>query len=595
LADQAVQPPKNVRALRRLAPYLKPYFWQIAAATFALVIAAITVLGLGQGLRMLVDNGLASRDSGLLDQALLALLGVVTVLAISTYARFWLVSWIGERVVADMRKAVFDRLIGLDATFYETAKTGAVISRLTTDTTLLQTVVGSTVSIALRNLLLVAGGVTMLAITSPRLTGLVVLVVPLVVLPLVFFGRRVRRLSRDSQDRVADVGAFVDETLHGVSAVQAFGHENASRRLFAGAVENAFAVAVARIRARAGLTGMVIFIVFGAIGLVLWTGGHDVIAGRMSGGELSAFVFYAVVVASGFGALSEVLGEMARAGGATERLFELMDTPAAIRSPDNPRPLPQSPIGEVTYKDVRFSYPSRPGTNALDGIHLHVKPGEKVALVGPSGAGKSTMLQLLLRFYDPQSGALLLDGVAIAEADPAEVRARLALVPQDPVIFSASARENIRFGRPEASDAEVEQAARAAYAHEFVSALPQGYDTPLGERGARLSGGQRQRIAIARALLRDAPVLLLDEATSALDAESELAVQRALETLMRNRTTLIIAHRLATVQHADRIVVLDSGRIVAEGTHASLVAQGGLYARLASLQFDAGRLDNAAE
>jgi ATP-binding cassette subfamily B protein len=597
LADAAVSPPppKNVKALRRLMPFLRPYGGQIAIASLALLVAAGTVLGLGQGLKMLVDNGLASRDTGLLNQALLALLAVITLLAAATYVRFLLVSQIGEKVVADIRKAVFNRVLGLDATFFETAKTGAVISRLTTDTTLLQTVIGSTISFALRNLITVVGGVVMLAVTSPRLSGMVLLVVPLVVLPLVLFGRRVRSLSRDSQDRVADVGAFVDETLHGVSTVQAFGHEAPSRALFADAADRAYEVAVRRIKARAWLIALVIFIVFGAIGFVLWTGGRDVIAGRMSGGELAAFVFYAVVVASGFGALSEVFGELARAGGATERLFELLDTVPAIQAPPNPQPLPSPPVGEVAYRQVRFSYPSRPGVNALDSVSLTIRPGEKVALVGPSGAGKSTMLQLLLRFYDPQGGAILLDGVDIAAADPAAVRARLALVPQDPVIFSASARENIRFGRPAASDAEVEAAARAAYAHDFVVAMPQGYDTPLGERGARLSGGQRQRIAIARALLRDAPVLLLDEATSALDAESEQAVQRALETLMRNRTTLIIAHRLATVQHADRIVVLDGGRIVAEGTHADLVAQGGLYARLASLQFDVGSLKTAAD
>ncbi len=583
----APSPVTALRTLARIGAYLRPYRREVIYAAVALVVAAAAVLAVGQGLRSVIDHGFGASDGGQLDRALGLMLAIVIVMAAATYTRFYFVSWLGERVTADLRRDVFDHLLRLPPEFFELTRTGEVISRLTNDTTMLQTVIGSSASMAVRNLLLLAGGLVMLAVTSAKLTLLVLLGVPLVVPPIILFGRRVRSLSRSSQDRLGDVGAYLDEALHEIRTVQAYGHEAVDRQRFADRVEDAFATARQRVRQRALLIAAVIFLVFGAVGVILWIGGHDVVSGRITGGQLSAFVFYAVIVASSVGTLSEVFGDVQRAAGASERLFELLAVEPAIRAPDEPVPLPSPARGTVTLDAVTFHYPSRPDAAALDRLTLDVRAGEKVALVGPSGAGKTTVFQLLLRFYDPQAGAVLVDGVDLRTADPANVRQRLALVPQDPVIFAASVLENVRYGRPDATEADVRAACDAAFASEFIERLPGGYGSFLGERGVRLSGGQRQRLAIARAILADRPILLLDEATSALDAESERIVQLALERLMTGRTVLIIAHRLATVRHADRIAVLDRGRLVAAGTHDRLLIDSPLYARLAALQFAA--------
>ncbi len=575
----------DIRSLRALMPWLAPYRSRVFGAALALTVAAGSVLVLGQGLRGLIDQGFGAGDGALLDRALAGLFAVIALLALATFGRFYLVAWIGERVVSDLRRAVFGRMLALSPSFFESARVGEVLSRLTTDTTLLQVVVGSTVSVALRNVLLLLGGTVLLFVTSPRLAALVFLIVPVVVLPIVVFGRRVRRLSRESQDRVADISAHGEETLNAIRTVQAFGHEPVDARRFGARVNDALAIALRRNMARGLLTAFVIVTVFSAVGVILWIGGHDVMDGRISPGELSAFVFYAVVVAGSVGAVSEVIGDLQRAAGATERLLELMRIESDIAAPPVPAKLPDPPAGAIAFEAVRFHYPSRPDAAALDGVSFDIAPGERVALVGPSGAGKSTVFELLLRFYDPAAGRVRFDGVDLCDADPAALRARIGLVAQEPFVFSADAWDNIRYGRPGATDAEVREAAEAAAAAGFLDALPRGFDTFLGEKGVRLSGGQRQRIAIARALLRDPALLLLDEATSALDSESERVVQDALDRLMAARTTLVIAHRLATVQAADRIIVLDRGRIDAIGAHGELLRTSALYARLAALQF----------
>ena len=576
---------KNLRPLRYLVGYLRPYPWLLTLAVLSLLAAAAATLVLPITARQIIETGFIEENRTLISRYFQLLIGVIAVLAVASAGRFYFVARIGERVVADVRKQIHGHVLGMNPTFFEVTRTGEILSRLTTDTTLIQTVIGSGASMALRNLLIFAGGFVMLIVTSPQLMGAVLVLIPLVLLPILVLGRRVRRLSRLSQDRVADTSALAGENLDAVETVQAFTQERNEKDRFGAATEAAYHAALARIRNRALLIFLVITLMFGGVVGVLWLGAEAVLSGRMSAGVLIQFVFYAIFVAGSAASLSQVWGEVQRAAGATERLMELLGARPDVTPPAAPRPLPEPPQGSVVLDAVEFGYPSRPGERALDAFSLAIEPGETVALVGPSGAGKSTVFKLLLRFYDPAGGCIRLDGVDLREADPRAVRSRIGLVPQETVIFSADARENIRYGRPSATDAEVAVAAGAAFADDFIQGLPERYDTFLGEKGLRLSIGQRQRIAIARAILRDPAVMLLDEATSSLDAESEHLVHEALERLMANRTTLIIAHRLATVLKADRIVVIDQGRIVATGTHEELMSNGGLYARLASLQF----------
>nr|WP_191994409.1 ABC transporter transmembrane domain-containing protein [Pseudomonas umsongensis] len=577
---------RHRRALRLAGRFIEPYRWQALGALFALVVTAGITLSMGQGIRLLVDQGFMTQSPHLLNQSIALFMLLVIGLAVGTFARFYLVSWIGERCVADIRRRVFNHLVYLHPGFYEDNRSSEIQSRLTADTTLLQSVIGSSLSLFLRNLLMVIGGIVLLFVTNPKLTSIVVVALPLVIAPILIFGRRVRSLSRLSQDRIADIGSYVSETLGQIKTVQAYNHQAQDEQRFAVTVEEAFDTARKRIFQRAWLITLVIVLVLGAVGVMLWVGGMDVIAGRISAGELAAFVFYSLIVGSAFGTLSEVIGELQRAAGAAERIAELLRAQNIIQPPSTGLvTLPERVKGDLVLQDVRFSYPSRPESYAVDGLSLTIQAGETLALVGPSGAGKSTVYDLLLRFYDPAEGRILLDGVPLTQLDPLDLRRCFALVSQTPALFFGSIEDNLRYGNPTATSEEVREAAKIAYAHDFIEAMPNGYQTHLGDGGLGLSGGQRQRLAIARALLVDAPILLLDEATSALDAQSEHLIQQALPSLMKNRTTLVIAHRLATVKNADRIAVMDQGKLVAVGTHQSLIANNALYARLAALQF----------
>ncbi|MDR6609253.1 ATP-binding cassette subfamily B protein [Pseudomonas synxantha] len=581
---------RHRRAARLASRFIAPYRWQAFGALLALIATAGITLSMGQGIRLLVDQGFMTQSPHLLNQSIALFMMLVMGLAVGTFVRFYLVSWIGERCVADIRRQVFNHLIYLHPGFYEDNRSSEIQSRLTADTTLLQSVIGSSLSLFLRNLLMVIGGIVLLFITNPKLTSIVVVALPLVIAPILIFGRRVRSLSRLSQDRIADIGSYVAEALGQIKTVQAYNHQAQDERRFAVTVEEAFNTARKRIFQRAWLITLVIVLVLGAVGVMLWVGGMDVMAGRISTGELAAFVFYSLIVGSAFGTLSEVIGELQRAAGAAERIAELLRSENIILPPvAGAVTLPERVDGRLQLQNVRFSYPSRPESYAVDGLNLTVNAGETLALVGPSGAGKSTVYDLLLRFYDPAEGRILLDGVPLTQLDPLDLRRCFALVSQTPALFFGSIEENIRYGNPKATLAEVQEAAKIAYAHDFIEAMPNGYQTHLGDAGLGLSGGQRQRLAIARALLVDAPILLLDEATSALDAQSEHLIQQALPSLMKNRTTLVIAHRLATVKNADRIAVMDQGKLVAVGTHQELIASNALYARLAALQFSDGQ------
>jgi ATP-binding cassette subfamily B protein len=576
----------RLRPLLALGPYVARYRGQALAALAALIVASAATLAVPLAVRRMIDFGFSGEGIALINSYFAVMIAVVAVLAGASALRYYLVITLGERIVADLRRDVFVHLASLSPSFFDTAHSGELVSRLTADTTQIKSAVGASVSIALRNFVLFVGASAMMVITSPKLSGFVLAVIPLIVLPLVGFGRRVQKLSRGAQDTLADASAYASELIGAMRILQAFTNEPLAEARFGAEVDRAYRAARSATGARAWLTAIVIFLVFASVVAILWVGSHDVLVGQISAGTLGQFILYAAFAAGALGQLSEVWGEISQASGAAERLFELLRVRPEIAAPASPRALPVPPRGDVVFEEVRFAYPTRPQVFAVDDVSFTVRAGEKVAVVGPSGAGKSTLFHLLLRFYDPASGSIALDGVPVREADPRDVRARIALVPQDPVVFAASARENIRFGRPDASDAEVARAAELAHASEFIARLPRGFDTELGERGVTLSGGQRQRIAIARAILRDAPLLLLDEATSSLDAESEILVQTALEELMRHRTTLVIAHRLATVLSCDRILVMENGRVVEQGTHAELAAAGGLYARLARLQFE---------